>query len=217
MWSSRSFSLRIVADLATIPPCDYDSENNVQGAEAGREKKISPRSRGKQGRAAEDHEAQAHQGDDANREGAAGSDTHTVEKQPRAGNRGGQAEAVESHGEKDGGKNTGGEAGGKFSSGTGEERPASFAGLGERGPCGNGDADYCFSHPDQKPRLNGVDARGDESCADSGDAHDDAAPSRYGGKGGGALHGFADETDVLAGVLVNRNGSGDGRMTARCL
>src|SRR2546423_2253243 len=50
-------------ELATVPPGDEDSENDVDDAETGDEQQSGPRRRPEQGDDAESHEAQSHDGD----------------------------------------------------------------------------------------------------------------------------------------------------------
>jgi len=60
--------VRRIAGLATVPPCYEKSEEDVKAAEAGGEKGVSPGGGREDGDAAEQHEADTHDGDDGDRE-----------------------------------------------------------------------------------------------------------------------------------------------------
>src|SRR5689334_11850415 len=52
-----------VALLATVPPCDHESEHDVQPPEPDAEEGIADRERRHEGGTTEEHEADAHDGD----------------------------------------------------------------------------------------------------------------------------------------------------------
>src|SRR5690554_3030351 len=56
--------------LATVPPCDDESEDDVETAEATGEDHVGPGGWGEESDRAEAHEAESHEGDDADRERA---------------------------------------------------------------------------------------------------------------------------------------------------
>src|ERR1700732_2555444 len=86
--------------LATVPPGDESAEYYVQASEAGGEK-IVPQGGGTEGgQASDDHEADAHDRDDRNREGAAGGEAGTIKEEPRCGQSRLQSSAVEKEGKK---------------------------------------------------------------------------------------------------------------------
>src|SRR5438132_309547 len=83
-----SASLRAVAvALATVPPGDHESEDDMQPAEAGAEEGIGERWRGEAGGDADEHEADPHHRHDRDGELAARNERRTVEKKPHRGKR----------------------------------------------------------------------------------------------------------------------------------
>src|SRR5437667_684910 len=76
----------LLAVLATVSPCDDESENEVQRAESGAEHDVSPRQADRRRQAAEEHEADAHQRDNSDGERAAADERRAVEQQPKSGN-----------------------------------------------------------------------------------------------------------------------------------
>ena len=62
-----------------MPPRDQKSEGGVKSAEACGQKIISPGGWGEDGKATEEHEANAHDGDDGDGERASGDDAGAVE------------------------------------------------------------------------------------------------------------------------------------------
>src|SRR5918995_2997948 len=75
-------------DLATVPPRDDESEEDVQTAEAGGHERQAPALRAEQRQGAQRHEAESHERHDPDREGATGDDAGAVEQEPGAGQRG---------------------------------------------------------------------------------------------------------------------------------
>src|SRR5436190_16715117 len=71
------------AALATVAPCDDQSEDDVQSAETDAEQCVAERQRCERCEYAEEHEADAHDGDDADGECAAADERRAVEQQPR--------------------------------------------------------------------------------------------------------------------------------------
>src|ERR1700722_2563357 len=100
------------------------------------------------------------------------------------------------------------EAVGEASRGAGYERCTGTTGFGISGPTGDADGDKCLDDPGKKPgdrrSLSGGDGRG----AQGSNAHGHATPSGNSGKRGGTLHGLADEAEIVAGMIVDGNGSG---------
>src|SRR5208283_4506195 len=79
--------------LATVPPGDEKSEDDMQAAESGGQEPVAPGSGTKYSEAAEQHEADAHDGEDRNRECASGDDASAVKEQPGGGQGGFEARA----------------------------------------------------------------------------------------------------------------------------
>src|SRR4029079_7424390 len=71
------------AGLATVSPCDEDSEDDVQAAEAATEQRVGDGERREGGGQSEEHEADTHDGNHADRERAAADEGRAVEQQPR--------------------------------------------------------------------------------------------------------------------------------------
>src|SRR5258706_15073602 len=76
-----------VAVLATVTPCDDESEDDVKAAETGAEHHVRRAERDERRERAEEHEGDAHHGDDTDRECAAADEGRPVQQQPRRGNR----------------------------------------------------------------------------------------------------------------------------------
>src|SRR5437764_105318 len=97
--TSRSAASAFLAALclATVPPGNESAEHDVQRAEARRHQPVSPRRRSEQRHGAEGHEADAHDGNDADRERAPGHEPGAVQQQPGSGERGPQARAGQRH------------------------------------------------------------------------------------------------------------------------
>src|SRR5437588_8680740 len=68
--------------LATVPPSNDRAEHEVQPAEPGRHQPVPPDRRSQQRDGADRHEAETHDGDDADRERAPGHEPGAVEQQP---------------------------------------------------------------------------------------------------------------------------------------
>src|SRR5208337_2690770 len=71
--------------LATVPPGDEESENEVQAAEAAGQKPVAPGRGRENGETAEEHETKAHDGKDGDGESASGHDAGAVKQQPGCG------------------------------------------------------------------------------------------------------------------------------------
>src|ERR1700722_2519243 len=72
-------------DLATVPPGNEESKNDVEAAEAGSQEIVGPGSGREERECSGGHEAEAHDGDDGNRVGASGDDSGAVEQEPGGG------------------------------------------------------------------------------------------------------------------------------------
>src|SRR5216684_345430 len=76
------------ADLATVAPCDDESEEDVQAAERGAQEDVRCAEGDERGDDTEEHEADAHHRDHADGERAAADEGRAVQQQPRRRNRG---------------------------------------------------------------------------------------------------------------------------------
>src|ERR1700681_3961497 len=74
-------------DLATVAPCDDESEDDVQAAEGDAEEDVCGTERQERSESTEEHEADAHHRDHAHRKRAAADEGRAVQKQPRCRNR----------------------------------------------------------------------------------------------------------------------------------
>jgi hypothetical protein len=106
--------LRDGSGLATVPPGDDESEDDVEAAEAGGQKPVAPGRGAKDGEAAEQHEAESHDGDGGDGEGASGHDSGAIEEQPGGGQGGLQAGAKQQEGEEGSGDQGRSESEGDF-------------------------------------------------------------------------------------------------------
>src|SRR4030095_13763134 len=70
--------------LATVPPCDHDTKNDVLYSESKRHQHVRPGKRSKQCKRSERHEAKAHNRNHSNGERSAGNNGDPVKKQPRS-------------------------------------------------------------------------------------------------------------------------------------
>src|SRR3984957_3056953 len=118
------------------------------------------------------------------------------------------------------------EAVGEASRGAGYERCTGTTGFGISGPTGDADGDKCLDDPGKKPgdrrSLSGGDGRG----AQGSNAHGHATPSGNGGERCGTFHGFTNETQIVASMIVDGNRRGgptkrfrqghDHSLAARC-
>src|SRR5258706_3126280 len=68
--------------LATVPPCDHETEHDVQPPEPDAKERIADRERRHEGTTAEEHETDAHDGDGRDGERAAADEGRTVTEQP---------------------------------------------------------------------------------------------------------------------------------------
>src|ERR1700722_15122580 len=97
---------------------------------------------------------------------------------------------------------------GEASRGASYQRRASAAGLRIGGPASDADGDECFYDPGKKPgdrrSLSGGDGRG----AQGGNAHGHPTPSWNGGERCGTFHGFTNETQIVASMIVDGNRRG---------
>ena len=68
-----------------MPPGDEESEEDVESAETRGKEPVAPSGWAEDSEATEEHETEAHDGDDLDRKCASGHDAGTVEQQPRCG------------------------------------------------------------------------------------------------------------------------------------
>src|SRR5258708_38068300 len=68
----------LFAALATISPCDDESEDDVQAAEAGAEQEVADGKRNETGGHPEDHEGGSHHGNRGDRVGAAADERASI-------------------------------------------------------------------------------------------------------------------------------------------
>src|SRR5947209_18348727 len=76
-----------VAALATVSPCDDESENDVQSAEAGAQDQVADRQTDERRQPAEEHEADAHQSNEANGKRTAADESRAVNQLANRGQR----------------------------------------------------------------------------------------------------------------------------------
>src|SRR2546428_1694235 len=73
----------LAAALATVAPCDDQSEDDVQATEAGAQKNVAHTQRHERREEAEEDEAESHDGNDSNGERAAADERGPVQQEPQ--------------------------------------------------------------------------------------------------------------------------------------
>src|SRR5712691_9990752 len=86
---------RWASALATVPPGNEKSKDDVEAAKTGGQKPVGPGCRGDDGERARGHEAEAHDGDDGDGIRASGDDAGAIEKEPGGCEGGIEAGALE--------------------------------------------------------------------------------------------------------------------------
>src|SRR5437763_718268 len=211
--TSRSAASAFLAALclATVPPGNDSAEHDVQGAEPRRHQPVSPRRRSEQRHGAEGHEADAHDGNDADRERAPGHEPGAVQQQPGSGERGPQARAGQRHREQTTDHHRGEKAQAGAASRSREEGIVHGERLTHHGRAADAERHHRLAQPGGEPqlgrRLAGRQQRGDERGR--ADAH--LAPSRHGGERPRPLHRLPDVAEVVEGAIVQRPRSGHDR------
>src|SRR5260221_10633631 len=81
--------------LATVPPCDHESEHDVQPTKANAEEPIGDGKRCSDGRHAEEHEPHAHQGNGGDGERPAANERRAIAEQPDRRHHVEQTKAIE--------------------------------------------------------------------------------------------------------------------------
>src|SRR5713101_4628263 len=191
---------RWASALATVPPGNEKSKDDVQAAKARGQKPVGPGCGSDDGERAGGHEAEAHDGDNGDGVRASGDDAGAVEKEPGGCEGGIEGGAVEQEGDKCAGDEWGKETEGDSASGTGEEWKAAAVGFPARGNDSDEGGEERFGKPDFEP-CGGVGlAGGEPGGGERGEAEDDLSPTGDGGEGGGALHGIANEAKVGGGI-----------------
>ena len=128
-----------------MPPGDEESEEDVESAETCGQEPVAPSGWAEDGEAAEEHEAEAHDGDDLNRKCASSHDAGTVEQQPRCGERGLQAGTEQEKCQESSSDERRSESKDDFARGSGKQReapPVCFPGARKQS---NGDGEEALS------------------------------------------------------------------------
>ena len=180
-----------------MPPGDENSEEKMESAETGCKKPCAPGRRTKNGKAAEDHEADAHDWNGGHGKRAAGNNSRAIEEQPRGGQCRLQAHPEKREREKRAGDQRGKKSESDFSAGAGKDRQAAAVGLPEDREQRDGDGEQSFAEPDPQPGERGGLAGGKPGGAESGEAENYQSPTGDRGESGGALHGVADEAQIV--------------------
>src|SRR6185312_312523 len=92
---------RAACGSATVPPSDYQTEPDMEPAEAQRHQPVAPTSRSEQRECTERHEAKAHERNGTNRVGAAGHDAGAIEEEPGTRKRRHESSVDQHYGEQD--------------------------------------------------------------------------------------------------------------------
>jgi hypothetical protein len=191
-------------DLATVPPRNKNSEEKVEPAEASGKKPCAPGRGTINGKAAEHHETNSHDWNGGHGKCAAGDDARPIKQQPRGWQGRSQAYPEERESEKRAGDQRGEKSEGHFTAGTGEDRKATAVGFPENREQRDGDGEQTFSQPDSQPSESRRLAGSKPGGAESGQTQNYLSPARDGGESGGALHGVADEAQIVDGVSIGR-------------
>src|SRR6267154_1789834 len=190
---------RCASALATVPPGNEKSKDDVEPAKTGGEEPGGPGGGGDDGERARGHETESHDGDGGNVERATGDNAGAVEKKPGGREGGVEAGALEQVSKECSGDEWGEEAESDFASGARKQWEAAAVGFRTDGNDGDEDGEDGFCEPDFQP-LRGVRrARGQRGGGERGEAEDDLSPTGDGGEGRGALHGIANEAEVGGG------------------
>ena len=190
-----------------MPPRDEQSEDDVQTAETRGKKPVPPRCGAEHGEAAKEHKTETHDGDDGDGECSSGHDAGSVKQQPRGRQGRLQAGTKEKKREEGSGQQRGSESKSDFAGGTREQREAASVRFPSAGQQSDGDGEQALGKPDTQPRELGYLARGQRGGDECSDAEKHSAPTRDGGERGGALHGVADEAQILC-QIGGQTGSG---------
>ena len=187
-----------------MPPRDENSEQKVESAKAGGKKPCAPSRRTKNGKAAEHHETNSHDWNSGHGKRAAGDDARPIKQQPRGWQGRSQAYPEEGESEKRAGDQRGEKSEGHFTAGTGEDRQAAAVGFPENGEQRDGDSEQTFAQPDSQPGESRSLAGRKPGGAESGQTENYLSPTGDGGESGGALHGVADEAQIVDGISIGR-------------
>src|SRR5690349_9913065 len=181
-----------------VVPRDPETEDDVQAAEAGRHPRVAPRGRREQRAHAEEHEAGAHDLHRERRERTGGDDAGAVAQEPRAGEDveepGSPEPERQARARRDRRDESGSEARGRSS----EERVAALAELVRHVRRADEQREERGADPGDEPADLRRGLPGGERGEERDPSHEDAAPAGDGGERGGALHGRADEPQVVA-------------------
>src|SRR5450631_256590 len=134
--------------LATVPPGDEESEEDVESAEACGQEPVAPGRGAEDSESAEKHEAKAHHWDDLDGEGASGNNAGTVEQEPSGGQGRLQARAEQEECQKGSGNQGRSEAEGDFARRAGKQGQAAAVCFPVAGQQSDSDSEKAFCEPD---------------------------------------------------------------------
>src|SRR5581483_2093796 len=198
------------ADLATVTPCDDETEDHVQPAESHRHEQI-PRLGNHGGCNSEKHVEQSHHGNDSNGMRAARDERRSVQKQPERRHREVLFRAPEDEGQNRAGDERREIARKKTACRRGGEIDSGALALDRHRDDRDGGSDQSFDQPAAEPRLARSIAHGD-SGANRRDSDREPAPSRNRGERPGALHRFPAVAQVVERMITNTDGLGHWRL-----
>src|SRR4029077_10921929 len=161
--------------LATVPPEDERSEDDVEGAESGGEEPVAPGGGAESGEGSEDEEAEAHDRDDGDGEHASGGDACAVEQEPGCGQGGRYAGAEKKEGEDGSGTQGREESESDFAAGSGEQGQAAAVGFSVHGKQRDGDGENGFGEPDSEPCERRGLVGGEPGSGQGGEAEENLA------------------------------------------
>src|SRR5512140_1546026 len=204
-------------DLATVAPRDECAEHDRQDTEAGGEERRTPCNGGEHGDAAQHHETDAHHGNGAHGEHATRHDACAVEEQPARRQQAEQTETREVEREHDTNRDGWCEAEHELAERREDDRLARAPALPDAGCDTDHHRQRGGGEPFAEPRGSWLDRAAGESGDQGDDADGDLPPSGDTGERGGALHGAADEAEVVERAGMEGGGGHDytmGRIAA---
>src|SRR5438034_3241856 len=203
-------SLLAFAVLATIAPCDDQSEDDVQAAEAGPQKNIAHAQRHERREESKEDEAEPHDGNDSDGERAAADERGPVQQEPHSRKRL-IAVVADHHCGEDGSDDERREIADEETPrrAGGEERSGALS-LPQHRHASDRAGQHGFTQPGDQPeaRSPGGQRLGDRRRHQRGDPDREAAPSRNGRERAGALHRLADVAEIVDSVIAQGVGHG---------
>src|SRR5690606_37793697 len=202
---AASWSLR--AGLTTVASRDERAEAQVQPAEAERHPGVRPGRRGRQRQGADPHEADAHQRHRADRERARRDHRRAVAQHPQPRQHLQRRVREQRDGQRHRRAHRRQEAHQELAPGSGGQRRTKAPRLDHQRRRRDASGQHRGDQPHPQPALGRGLLRSDPRRRQGDRADADAAPAGHGGKRAAALHGLADEAQVVHRPLVQGDGA----------